>query len=141
MNSTSIVTEAEGLVRDLATELTRPRRNECLCCYLNRVMAEFPCDGTHRLTVHFRDTTAPRATGLRERLSRMGACCCDCEVLMNAYQLVSPHRPARPMADDVEPESEPEPVDAEAPPCQGVRRGSVRPCANWARVTRLSLWA
>lgn len=135
--ATPIVDEAEGLVRDLASELTAPRKGECLCCYLERVLAEFPCDGTQRLTLHYRDTTAPRATTLRDRLSRMGACCCDCEVLLNAYQPADPDRPVRAFAGEAEKSR----THDAAPPCQGVRRGSVQPCGNWVRVLRWHLWA
>jgi uncharacterized protein DUF2695 len=135
--ATPIVTEAETFVRDLAAELADPRKGECLCCYLARMLPEFGCDGTHRLTSHYRDTTAPRATTLRDRLSRMGACCCDCEVLSNAYQLACPSTATPPAIDD----SDLTDVDEAIPPCRGVRRGSVRPCANWVRVVRLHLWA
>ncbi len=43
-----IVDQAEDLVRGLATELTRVRAGECLCCYVWRWLDEFPGDGTHR---------------------------------------------------------------------------------------------
>ena len=39
----------------------------------------------------YRDRTAPRATALLDRLSGMGACCCDCEMFLNAFALT--HRP------------------------------------------------
>jgi len=72
-----IIDEAESLVRRLATELTRAREGECLCCYVARQLDDYPCDGTHRHAFRFRDVSAPRATALHERLSRLGACCCD----------------------------------------------------------------
>ena len=120
MTSTSpIVDEAEEFVRRLAEEVTRPRANECLCCYVARQLDEFSCDGSHRHAFRYRDTMAPRATALRDRLSQLGACCCDCELFMNGYQL----RTAQPGPDVV-------------PPCRGVRRGSLQPCDNWARIRR-----
>jgi hypothetical protein len=132
-----ILDEAEGLVRELATALTRIRPGECLCCYVGRQLDQFPCDGTHRLSSRFRDATAPRATAMADRLARVGACCCDCELFLNAYE---PHQrfwaPAREVSEgrisrfvDAEP---PDPL----PPCAGVRRGSLRPCDNWVRQRR-----
>jgi hypothetical protein len=106
-----IIDEAETHVRVLAAELTRVREGECLCCYVARQLDEHGCDGRHGHSVRYRDAVAPRATALLERLSRLGACCCDCELFMNGYQ---PHE--------------------QPPPCAGVRRGSVRPCTNWVRV-------
>ena len=61
----TVINEAEALVRQLATELTEVRHGECLCCYVARQLDEFSCDGTHRHALHFRDTTARRATALR----------------------------------------------------------------------------
>ena len=137
MNPTApFVNEAEGSVRDHAAELPAPSRRECLCCYLARALAEFSCDDTHRLTFHYRDTVAPRATTLRARLDRMGASRCDCEVLSDAYQLAVSCVPAHAGTGDAEPSRGP----GTAPRCQGVRRGSVRPCPNWVRVLRWHLW-
>src|SRR5437016_1972038 len=84
-----IVDEAEGLVRQLAAELARPRQSECLCCYVARLLRDFPCDGSHRHAFRYRDTNAPRATALGARLGQIGACCCDCELFLNGYQLRS----------------------------------------------------
>jgi hypothetical protein len=137
MTSTSpIVDEAEQFVRRLAEQATRPRENECLCCYVARQLDEFSCDGSHRHALRYRDAMAPRATALRERLSELGACCCDCELFMNGYELrtaEASHDQSLfgPVEDDhIEPGPE------VVPPCQGVRRGSVRPCGNWVRVRR-----
>jgi hypothetical protein len=60
----SVVDEAEAFVRQRATELVRPRENECLCCYVARLLDEFPCDGSHRYALHYRDAKAPRASAL-----------------------------------------------------------------------------
>jgi hypothetical protein len=132
-----IIDEAESLVRQLATELTRAREGECLCCYVARQLDDYPCDGTHRHAFRFRDVSAPRATALHERLSRLGACCCDCELFLNGYE---PHprlwTPEREVDDDgvtlVIDAAPPE----QLPPCAGTRRGSVRPCSNWVRLRR-----
>jgi hypothetical protein len=130
-----IIDEAEDLVRRLATELTRVRRGECLCCYVARQLDEFQCDGTHRFAERFRDASAPRATALRDRLSRIGACCCDCELFLNGY---GPHprlwTPAHEEDDDfggrLYIEAQP---PEQLPHCTGVRRGSLQPCTNWVR--------
>lgn len=120
-NPSSIADEAEAFVRQQAAELTRPGDDECLCCYVARQLEEFHCDGSHRHALRYRDAKAPRATGLLANLRRLGACCCDCELFLNAYQLRSGDGIAT-----VEP----------LPPCQGVRRGSVQPCGNWTRIYR-----
>src|SRR4051794_8366982 len=112
-----IVDEAERVVRQMADELTEPRPGECLCCYVARQLDNRPCNGSHRLAVHYRDVLAPRATGLLDRLSRIGACCCDCELFLNGYEL---------REDDGQ----------SLPPCAGARRGSTKPCANWVRIGR-----
>lgn len=142
-SSPIIVTEAETFLRNWAAEATQLRDNECLCCYVARMLDEFPCDGTLRHAKHYRDQRAPRATALRERLGRLGGYC-DCEIFLNAYQL--------PGADEEVDSNDPEgwdedsvlyvddalsdPVRGEWPPCQGVRRGTVKPCGNWVRIPR-----
>ena len=121
-SSPAIVDEAESLVRQWAAELVRPRENECLCCYVARVLDEVPCDGSHRHALHYRDIMAPRATALEARLGQIGACCCDCEIFLNGYQARSG-------------DADPAVVEPLAP-CTGVRRGSVQPCGNWVRIRR-----
>jgi hypothetical protein len=129
-----IVDEAEGFLRQLAGELTRPRENECLCCYVARLLDEFPCDGSHRHAFRYRDTMAPRATALAARLRQLGACCCDCELFLNGYELrsSSPDYADNELVDDDDAACG---VDA-LPRCEGVRRGSVQPCRNWVRIRR-----
>jgi hypothetical protein len=112
----SIVEEAEGFLRQRAAALVDPRPNECLCCYLARMLDRYACDGTHRYAVHYRDAMAPRATALTTRLAELGACCCDCELFFNGYEL----------AHD----------EGSLPSCLGVRRGSIRPCRRWLRIRR-----
>jgi hypothetical protein len=132
-----IIAEAEDLVRQLAAELTRVRAGECLCCYVARQLDEYPCDGTLRHALRFRDAVAPRATALAKRLGRVGGYC-DCEVFLNGYtphhRFWTPRREAR--GDDGFTYI----VDAQAPnplpPCAGVRRGAVEPCNNWVRLRR-----
>jgi hypothetical protein len=75
----------EAELVQLSGLLTEPGERECLRCYLLRMIYEFGCDGRHRWTIRWRDRRAPRATGLVRRLQRLGACCCDCEVLLNVF--------------------------------------------------------
>jgi hypothetical protein len=130
MKSQRIDLEAERFVSDLSADVLRPAPGECLVCYLNRQLVEFDCDGTHRFSIQFRDATAPRSTALIRTLSAMGACCCDCEVLMNAYVPATQLRAAEEWDDEG---YEVEVAPTEVPPCLGVRRGSTRPCALWVR--------
>lgn len=101
---------AEGYVGELQDVLIAPRERECLPCYVTRMLAEFGCTGTLRWSEHWRDTCAPRATALADRLGSRGGFC-DCEVLLNVY----PER----LVEEGEP----------VPACAGVsRRGSTQPC-------------
>ncbi len=120
MTSIQIIDESEDFLRRRAAELTRPREDECLCCYVARLLVEFPCDGSVRHALHYRDVVAPRATDLAKRLSRMGGYC-DCEVLMNGYQL-------RDTDEDT--------ASDDLPPCKGVHSGSVQPCVSWVEIRR-----
>ena len=122
MEPDRLVAETESELRVLASALTDPRESECLLCYVHR-MLEHGCDGTHRWATRFRDLRAPRVQGLLTRLSSMGACCCDCEVFMNAYV------PAPP------PQSE-GPAGSRPPGCRGARAGSTKGCALWVRRRR-----
>lgn len=121
-----IVEQAEEFLRELATELVAPRPGECLSCYVARMLDDMPCDGSHRHALRYRDAVAPRATALVERLRQVGACCCDCELFLNGYELRAAFFP----------DGDPDAVLDELPTCSGVRRGSIRPCCNWVRIRR-----
>jgi hypothetical protein len=100
--------DVETELADLAERLTAPRSDECLRCFLLRMINEFGCDGTFRWTIRWRDVCAAQRGKLLHQLARRGGFC-DCEVLMNVY----PDYP---------------PVDA-ALPCAGVPKpGSSKPC-------------
>ncbi|WP_370688388.1 DUF2695 domain-containing protein [Cryobacterium sp. SO1] len=111
---------------------------ECLVCFVARQLDEFGCNGTHRFASLYRDHVAPRATALIARLSTMGACCCDCEMFMNAYEPASQlwtraHESVD--SDDFDEWAYATPPRT-MPPCETTRRGSTKPCANWQRVSR-----
>lgn len=127
MTDVTIDQQAEQLLRSVAGRLTDPLSDECLMCFVARMLHEFGCDNTLRFALRFRDLRAPRATALADRLGRMGGYC-DCEVFLNGYQL------ADHLLDHDE-AGEPHAPD-ERPDCRGVRRGSTQPCANWTRQRR-----
>ena len=138
MEPSTTSAEAERIVREAAQTLMTPVAGECLVCFVDRQLRSFGCDNSHRFTLRYRDASAPRATAVVKRLSRLGACCCDCEIFLNAYE------PALPLwspdtwveyADGGEYCIEGEPPEV-MPPCAGVRRGSVTPCQNWWRLRR-----
>lgn len=117
--------------------LVIPRVGECLACYVARQLNLFGCDSTHRFILLYRDQRASRASTLLERLSAMGAYC-DCETFLNAYELAERFwKPGAwlPGADGGEEWWDPEPPEHD-PPCEGVRRGSTKPCTIWERIVR-----
>lgn len=61
-----------------------PRGDECLCCYLLRMLDAFDCDNSLRWAVRWRNELAPALDGLECDLVDRGGFC-DCEVVMNAY--------------------------------------------------------
>lgn len=138
MSGDDVIERAQDVLRGALREILDPATGECLLCFVARQILEFGCDGTHRFTVRFRDRRAPRATALLERMSRMGACCCDCEIFLNAYTLaeefIAPgywHIDERGV--EVYEEARlPEPF----PACGRVRGGSTQPCGLWERRMR-----
>lgn len=138
MKTEAISEIAEQIVHEAGEAISTPRVGECLACYVIRQLDEFGCDNTRRFILAYRDRCAPRATALLTRLAEMGACCCDCELLHNAYDLHdslwrSPEADAD--ADDDE-EWDDREWPQQMPPCRGVRRGSTQPCGNWVRRRR-----
>ncbi|WP_245703216.1 DUF2695 domain-containing protein [Raineyella antarctica] len=109
-----------------------PRPGECLLCYVSRMVLQFGCDNHLRFARQYRDARAPRATGLERRLANAGGFC-DCEVLLNAYDLRPEHwLPALTHEEDgrtVIDEGERSPDSL--PACTGVSTGSTQPCGLW----------
>ena len=136
METNTAITQAESIVRTAASQVLTPGAAECLVCYVDRLLEQHGCDNTHRFTEQYRAASAPRHTALVKRLARMGACCCDCEIFLNAYRpawnLWTPDRRVEAPDGFVEfIESSP---PASMPPCAGVPRGSVKPCEHWERI-------
>jgi len=74
----------ESEIADLAERLTAPGPDECLRCFLLRMITEFGCDGTYRWTIRWREVRAGQPRSLLSQLGRRGGFC-DCEVLMNVF--------------------------------------------------------
>ena len=128
MTEMTAVEQAESHLRAHGEAVTVPGATECLACYMARMLQSYGCDNTLRWAQRFRDLRSPRATGLEERLGRLGGFC-DCEVFMNGIQLAR-HLLVRDLAtDELEPPSE-------LPDCAGVRATSTRWCTNWERLVR-----
>ena len=81
--------DVDLLERELATlseKITAPLPQECLQCYLIRMLRDHGCTG-HRFTRRWA-ASRPRGTedGLVRWASDRGGCCCDCEVVMNSLR-------------------------------------------------------
>lgn len=98
--------------------------NECLACFLARMVGAQTCAGSFAWTEHYRRSRAPRAVALERRLRAAGATC-DCEVVDVVWRL-SGRLLVR------EPETGLLVEPAEPPPCADTRSRSTKPCANWA---------
>ena len=132
--SDSLVSDTEQELRILSAALTDPHQDECLLCYVYR-MLEFGCTGL-RWAGRYRDLRAPRAVAMEKRLGQMGGFC-DCEIFLNAYQL-APERwmqGGEYVEDGVTHLTDPSYPDP-MPSCRGVRRGSTRGCVLWVRLRR-----
>ncbi len=79
---------AEEHVRQVSDELTTPRAQECLLCYLQRMVHQFNCDGTLRWSQRWGHSQRPKRFS-RKRLERGGGYC-DCEVIMNVFRAELP---------------------------------------------------
>jgi Protein of unknown function (DUF2695) len=113
---------AEADLVALSDELTRPGRQECLFCFVDRMLTAFGCDCTLRWVRRWRELRLPRASGLERRLGRSGAFC-DCEVFLNGWTVRD---------DLLEPDEDGErDWPAQRPACVGVGPRSSQPCATW----------
>ena len=148
MDENTLDADVSTIVAEASDRVLGPRAGECLACYVFRQLDEFGCNGTLRFARTFRAMTAPRATALLDRLKTMGVCCCDGEILRNAFTLsdtlwITGSDFGKVIGTRI---VAAEPVDLRAefgvnePPtavfylcCQFVRRGSTQPCGNWAR--------
>ena len=131
MPEMSVADEAELYLKMVSDPGSEPGIYECLACFVSRRVEAVGCDGTLMWSQWFRDVKSPTASGLEERLTRIGVYC-DCYVTTNGYRMERGLLVRDLMTDEV---SEPD----ELPDCAGVRRTSTKPCANWER-RPLSEW-
>jgi hypothetical protein len=112
----------EAHVAQLSEALTEPHHDECVFCYVNRMLTAFGCDTTLRWARRWRDLLRPRATGLERRLEARGGFC-DCEIFWNGWTL----------REDLQERTEDGDLEwpASLPPCAGLAPRSSQPCANW----------
>lgn len=129
MDPGRVVRDAEEYLQRVVGEVLAPHPQECVLCYTARMLEEHGCDETLRWVGRFRELRSPRASGLEERMRRVGGSC-DCEVFANGYGLAREHLVRDLDSDELE---EPERL----PPCAGVgRMDSTRPCRVWVRGRR-----
>ncbi|MEP9363811.1 DUF2695 domain-containing protein [Nocardioides sp. CN2-186] len=123
MSGTTVAEEAEHYLWAVAER--EPQERECLVCFVARTVEELGCDSTLLWATRFRDLRSPTATALERRYRAM-AVRCDCLIPQKAHQLVRELLVRDLHTDELE-------RPAQLPPCAGVRRTNVRPCANWER--------
>lgn len=77
--------DVENALQQLSGELTSPAVDECLYCYLRRMLKEFGCTNDHRFTERWALGRRVRGRPVLEWAQDTGGCCCDCEVLTNSF--------------------------------------------------------
>lgn len=129
----------DALPTALAGVLPEAQSQECINCYVHRMLGRFTCAGDFRIALHYRDTRAPGAKALENRLRNAGATC-DCEIISAAWKRERPRR--------YEPEHPAgiwRVVDRAGPltlPWPGCKQGGSRssqPCVLWRRRKRISV--
>lgn len=106
-----------------------PYPDECVACYLRRVVGEHGCAHTLGWAERFRDLRSPTAHSLVRRLVALGGC--DCAVVREGLGPVREVMVRDLHTDELE---EPE----RWPGCAGVGPTSSRPCRHWERRPRAS---
>lgn len=121
-----VVRDAEEYLQRVAQEVLVPHPQECVLCYVARMVEEHGCDSTLRWVGRFRELRSPLATGLEERMRSVGGFC-DCEVFGNGWGLAREHLVRDLDSDELE-------VPERLPTCAGVgRMDSTKPCRMWVR--------
>jgi hypothetical protein len=83
MDQTTRDEQAQAVVEAL---FAAPAPEECVFCYVDRMLGRFGCDTTLRWAQRWRDDRMPRARGLERRLNSRGGFC-DCEIFLNGWTL------------------------------------------------------
>ena len=125
MTDKTIEEEAESYLADVARRITGAREDECLFCYVARMLEEHGCGTSLRFVRSYRDQRAPRATAVERRMGEMGGFC-DCEIFLNGMTMA---RSLLTYDEEAEEWLQPE----ERPGCRGVRLGSTKSCGVWER--------
>lgn len=121
-----VVRDAEEYLQRVVGEVLAPHPQECVLCYVARMLDERGCDVSLRWVGRFRELRSPLATGLEERMRAVGGSC-DCEIFAHGYGLAREHLVRDVHTDELGPPER-------APACAGVgRMDSTRPCRNWQR--------
>lgn len=107
--------------RQLTNPLVKPYSNECLVCFLLRVVPMLEPLG-FAMSLRFRDNNAPRATRLGDRLRQLGISG-DAQVLQYGVVANTSIWEVERCPDCGLPDG--------APDCFGVRKGSTQPCYLW----------
>lgn len=107
--------------RRLTSSLMTPHYKECLVCFLVRAVPMLEPVG-FAMTRIFRDSNAPRATGLGTRLGQLGI---HSDAHLLQWGVVTDEGIWEvPRCPDCG-------IPEGAPPCRGVRKGSTQPCELW----------
>jgi len=122
------VEELEVELVGLSVLLTAPKKDECLFCYVYRMLTSHGCDCTLRWARRWRDLRVPRPTALERRLGNRGGYC-DCEIFLNGWTASPAMTRTDPETDD---EIWPDPI----PVCPGVHPRSTQPCRLWIQTSR-----
>lgn len=120
------VEELEVELVGLSQLLTAPKEDECLFCYVYRMLGSHGCDNKLRWAKRWQGLRAPRATALEQRLAGRGGYC-DCEIFLNGWT-------ASPAITSTDPETEDEIWPDPMPSCTRVRPRSTQPCLLWLPV-------
>jgi hypothetical protein len=89
----SLVDDVESELRATGAALVAVHDDECLSCYLERMLAAHGCDGTLRFALTWAAVRRLPLRGFRRRLTGNGGYC-DCEAIMNAVDAGWEGRPA-----------------------------------------------
>jgi hypothetical protein len=79
-------TDVEVELRLLSERLTEVVAEECLYCYLVRMLGDFGCAGGHRFSDRWAAAQRRAMPRLVSWLVANGGCCCDCEVVLNVFR-------------------------------------------------------
>lgn len=122
------VEELEVELVGLSELLTALKNDECLFCYVCRMLTTHGCDNKLRWAKRWQGLRAPRATALEQRLASRGGYC-DCEIFMNGWTVSRAITSTDPETED---EIWPDPMLS----CTRVRPRSTQPCDRWVEISR-----